>query len=151
MDTHADERILPVVRRVLQLAREFTSILDAPLEDKLGLNLKELFVLRAIQEGEMRPGRIAAQMKLPAPTVTRILDRLVSLRLVERSVDQNDLRRFRLELTPEGRQRREQSLYTIRALLGERFGHVDVELLERLNADLAELEVQLAQPPDVLL
>lgn len=48
-------------------------------------------------------GEIAGHTALPAPTATRIVDRLVSLRLAYRSADPLDRRRVLVHLAAEGR------------------------------------------------
>jgi DNA-binding MarR family transcriptional regulator len=97
----------------------------APHIGVLGLEAKELFVLAEVEEHPY-PAALAEALCMPKPTVTLYLKRLVSAGLVRREIDQNDLRRHRLELTPAGRKVSAKGL----ALLSAAF----VSRLSRLNA-----------------
>lgn len=103
-----------------------------PQVTALGLEVKELFLLAAIDELP-HPAELAEVLCMPKPTVTVYLKRLGNAEFVRREIDAGDLRRHRLTLTPSGRKVMTRGL----ALLAEAFG----ERLCRLSA--AE-QVQLA-------
>ena len=104
----------------------------APQVAELGLEMKELFVLAAIDE-HPHPAELAQELSLPKPTVTVYLKRLGIAEFVRREIDAGDLRRHRLTLTPSGRKVMTRGL----ALLAEAFA-------ERLSRLSATERVQLA-------
>jgi DNA-binding MarR family transcriptional regulator len=103
----------------------------APEVGALGLEVKELFVLGAMDEHPF-PAALAASLCIPKPTVTAYLKRLESAGFVRREIDADDLRRHRLGLTAAGRKVMTQGM----ELLAEAFGG----RLERLTgAEQSEL------------
>lgn len=67
-------------------------------------------------------GEIAGHTALPAPTATRIVDRLVSQRLAYRSADPLDRRRVLVHLGAEGRSVVESVCHRVQRLLTPRRG-----------------------------
>ena len=67
-------------------------------------------------------GEIAGHTALPAPTATRIVDRLVSLRLAYRSADPLDRRRVVVHLAAEGRKVVESVCGRVQHMLAPRRG-----------------------------
>ncbi|MFO0553685.1 MAG: MarR family transcriptional regulator [Polyangiaceae bacterium] len=104
----------------------------APALGELGVEVKELFVLAAIDE-HPHPGDLATALSMPKPSVTVYVKRLESVGLVKREIDAEDLRRYRLTLTSSGR-----SVMTRgQALLSEAFGR---RLGKLTSAEQAELK-----------
>ncbi len=68
----------------------------------LGLDIKELFVLAAIEEFP-HPAELAQSLCMPKPTITVYLKHLEQSGFVRRQIDASDLRRHRLSITPAGR------------------------------------------------
>ena len=147
--TFAPPEQLDLVRRLLRLGRAMRAALDEPMQARLGLNLKELLVLSAIAGGDDSPGRIAARQHLPAPTVTRLVARLVDLGLVERGGDPSDLRRSPLRLTDAGRDLDRLKYDEAARLLGARLAHVHPDTVQAALAALIALEAELPQPEAV--
>jgi DNA-binding MarR family transcriptional regulator len=100
----------------------------------LGLEVKELFVLAAIDE-HPHPAELAEVLCMPKPTVTVYLKRLGNADLVRREIDTGDLRRHRLTLTPAGRKVMTRGL----ALLADAFGERLYRLSTAEQAQLAAL------------
>ena len=69
----------------------------------LGLQVDEMRVLRALKtEGGLAMGGLAEELVISGPTLTKMVDRLVSNNLAYRAQDPEDRRRVRLYLTPDG-------------------------------------------------
>lgn len=102
--------------------------------DEPPLTLIEMGVLGQIERGIDLPSLVARTLRLDPARVTHIIDRMVRDSLVERSLDVQDRRRWRLALTAEGVMRlstgRDSLLATLDALLA------NLSLAER--AGLAE-------------
>lgn len=141
--TLAGSDLVLLVRVVLRLSRAFHAALDEPLESKLNLNVKELTVLAAIIDGDQYPSLIAARHQLPAPTVTRLLSRLIDLGLVRRVTEPDDLRKFRLELTEEGMRTRLQTRRDSERILQEVFGHLPADRVRRALKAVCDVEESL--------
>jgi DNA-binding MarR family transcriptional regulator len=69
-----------------------------------GLTLTQLAVLATLsRHGQMSPSDLAAHERVQPPSMTRTINGLVDLGLVERSPDPDDGRQVRVDLTHEGR------------------------------------------------
>lgn len=79
-------------------------------EHRFGLDVHELRVLRLIDD---QPGvtftTLAMQTRFERSATSRILSRLVKGKLVQRTIDDDDARHFRLHVTPAGKALREQA------------------------------------------
>jgi DNA-binding MarR family transcriptional regulator len=106
----------------------------APDIGKLGLEVKELFVLAELDE-HPHPAALAELLSMPKPTVTLYLKRLEAAGFVRREIDASDLRRHRLSLTPDGRKALTRGL----ALLSNAFGARLARLSATQQTELAHL------------
>lgn len=140
------DELYTLVRTVLRLSRRFRQTLDEPLEQALGLNTKELLVLAAVMDGFDTPGAVASRHSLPAPTVTRIVTKLVASGLVERISDPGDLRRQRLQLTEAGARTRARTRATAQDIVEAQFGHLPAPTVHAALEALAVLDAALARP-----
>jgi DNA-binding MarR family transcriptional regulator len=67
------------------------------------IGMNEVRALTRIAEGEhVTPGALAESLELTTGSVTSLIDRLESAKLVERTPHPNDRRSLQLELTPAG-------------------------------------------------
>jgi DNA-binding MarR family transcriptional regulator len=80
----------------------------APAVRELGLEMKEAFLLREL-DGHPNPADLARALITPKPTITFMVKRMEAAGYVQRDLDPGDLRRFRLTLTPSGREVMEAS------------------------------------------
>lgn len=142
------DELYALVRTVLRLSRRLRQTLDDPLERALGLNTRELLVLSAIMDGYDTPGAVAERHNLPAPTVTRVVTKLVEGGLLSRENDPSDLRRQRLVLTPQGERTRSETRRRASATVQEHFGHLDPALVQATLSHLRALEGTLPVPTE---
>jgi DNA-binding MarR family transcriptional regulator len=107
--------------------RLVTSVITSVAPDitKLGLEMKELFVLAEV-DARPHPAELAASLCMPKPSVTMYVKRLEAAGFLRREIDGADLRRHRLILTPDGRKTMARGL----ALLSKAFS----ARLARLNS-----------------
>ncbi|MFC4637348.1 MarR family winged helix-turn-helix transcriptional regulator [Deinococcus hohokamensis] len=140
------DELYTLVRTALRLSRRFRQSLDEPLEEALGLNTKELLVLSAILDGFDTPGTVAERHRLPAPTVTRIVTKLVAAGLVERRSDPGDLRRQRLHPTESGALTRARTRATAQDIVHSRFGQLPAGVVHAALEALTRLDEALDQP-----
>ncbi|MFC4453282.1 MarR family winged helix-turn-helix transcriptional regulator [Deinococcus sonorensis] len=145
-DTKPDmQQVHALVSQTLRLARRLHAALDEPLEQLLGMNTKEMMILATLMDGASSPGEIAARQHLPAPTVTRLVSRLVELGLVERITESHDLRRCRLQLTELGRSTRERNRQTVSEVLYQRFGHLPADQVEVALQAIRALDAEMGR------
>jgi DNA-binding MarR family transcriptional regulator len=97
----------------------------APEIGKLGIDSKELFLLGEV-DAHPYPAELSDALAMPRPTITLYVKRLEAGGFLRREIDQGDLRRHRLALTPSGRKAMTSGL----ALLSNAFA----ARLQRLNA-----------------
>lgn len=140
-DTEAHD-LLQLTRLILRLSRSLLGVMDGPLE-QLELSTKDLLVLNSVARGYRHPGRIAERLNMAAPSVSRSLDKLVELKLIARSLDAGDRRRFTLSLTPLGERTRETARRLIAGALAERYAHVPEDAVVRAAKALAALSEKL--------
>ncbi|MGD9531312.1 MarR family winged helix-turn-helix transcriptional regulator [Pseudonocardia sp.] len=88
-------------------------------------------------------GEIASHTALPAPTATRVVDRLVAARLAYRRHDPVDRRRVLVHLASEGRTVVERVCLRVERRVGVALGSAHPPR----RAQLAELLESLATPP----
>lgn len=83
--------------------RLLTGVLDAcqPQMRELGLDAKEFFVLAEVERSPY-PAQLATELVIPKASVTVYVRNLTSQGYLRREIDDTDLRRHRLTLTPEG-------------------------------------------------
>ena len=118
-------RVLGQVER--QLSRRIEAVLAAE-----SLTVDQWRVLDLLADTHGHPmSEIAAQIVIPGPTLTKIVDRLVDAALAYRLVDDADRRRVLVFASGEGRARH--------ADLAPRVGAVEAELLDPLQAEGPEL------------
>ena len=94
--------------------------------------------------GDSTLSEIADLMRMSAPSISQMIDRLVEIDLVSRSEDQADRRRKRIAVTPKG-QRLLERLYEARSAdylagIAPLSKGVRVDLARALAAALSELE-----------
>jgi len=106
----------------------------------LGLTMTQLRVLFLVRENEgASAGMLAESIQVTPSTLTRIMDRLVRNRLVERQVDEGDRRLVRHHLTPSAHDMVRELERTGRERLYGIFRQMSPRQLERLVAALRDL------------
>lgn len=132
-------------------AREAAMRLFRPLLAEHGLTEQQWRALRALAAAEepLEVGELADHTFLLAPSLSRILAKLESRRLIRRQLVPQDQRRSHIQLSAEGHalvQRiapQSEHLYNI---IEERFGK---QKLEALLSELHELAEMAVQPLDI--
>jgi DNA-binding MarR family transcriptional regulator len=89
----------------------------APRIRALRLEIKEFLLLSKLDENP-NPADLARALMTPKPTVTFLVKRMEALGYVRREMQRDDLRRFRLTLTPSGR----SAMESAREIFDQEFG-----------------------------
>ncbi len=110
----------------------------------LDLTVDQWLILREL---EQRNGQsqyeLAQATAKDAPTMTRIIDLLCRKGLTRREADPEDRRRFRIELTPAGRELAERTLPIIREARRKAWAGLTEEQLDGLVAVLERVQENL--------
>ncbi|MFR9804548.1 MarR family winged helix-turn-helix transcriptional regulator [Pseudonocardia sp. RS010] len=104
--------------------------------DGPGLDRWRVLDLLAAGDGHPMSG-IAAAVRVPAPTLTKIIDRLIDQGLVYRRVDETDRRRVLVLLADRGRE--------LHARLAPAVREVETALLQELGPAAADLRQHLGR------
>ncbi|HWD47771.1 MAG TPA: MarR family transcriptional regulator [Actinomycetota bacterium] len=124
-----------------QAERRVTERLSAALEAE-GLTLAQWRVLSLLSDGTGHPMSEAAEFAmLPAPSLTKVVDRMVSLNLVYRRPDLRDRRRVLIYSAARGRrlyQRLARALGPAVRVLGDMADGQDAAQLARLLLRILE-------------
>jgi len=109
-----------------------------PLLNELGLTYPQYLVLLVLWEKSgCRLGEIAEELRLATHAVSPIIDRLEESGLVRRTVDEDDARAVRVQLTKQGA-KMESDAAAVQDSVRLRTD-LDPAAVERLRADLHEL------------
>lgn len=118
------------------------------MEEALGIDLRLFILLKRIQGGCAHPGALAkGSMETPSQ-VTRQVDKLESLGLVERALDREDSRRIRLALTPRALSLLEEADEALARLLGPALGEIHAAEREAMVRGLQTLSETIQSWPN---
>lgn len=125
----------PLTRALTRAVRAVTGQVEGVLRPE-GLSLDQWLVLEALtEEHGLAMAELAARTSVTGPTLTRVVDKLVSTATVYREVDSTDRRRVRVYLSPRGRSLHKRVAPKVadmeRTLLGEADSRT-LDLLYRL-------------------
>ena len=140
-----DTRPMAAISRILRAAMFFQAAMNR-IAGRAGLTYRELLLLAALRRAApsfcLNPGQLLKECFAPSSTMTRQLDHLTSLGLVERKPDPNDRRGVLVRLTARGKRLIDSTL-TLGVLSDERelqaIYKLSPEQIETLNRTLHEL------------
>lgn len=117
MTTHPQTSVLPgtlalQTQKSMHLLRK--KAIEAPLPQ--ALTLDQWLVLDALRGSGQTMTDLAERTCITGPTLTRIIDRLVSIAAVYRELDAGDRRKVRVHLSARGRGLHEQSSTILAAI-----------------------------------
>ena len=128
----SDDKLVAAARAAAKLARQVTIPLG-----QVGLSLPQYRVLAFLDEGDAAPSDLAGRLSVSRPSITALMDGLVTRGLVERRPDPDDGRRVSHHLTEDGR----STLHSADRAVGDRLAaigtHVHAGDSTRLIASLA--------------
>jgi DNA-binding MarR family transcriptional regulator len=130
-------RMQEIAQLLSQAERHVTRELAGVLA---GSSVEQWRTLVLLADGAGHPmSEIAEFAMLPAPSLTRLIDRMVSDNLVYRKVDPSDRRRVLVHSSVRGERLRQKLSDRIDRVQEAVLGHVDDDQLEQLAAVLAKL------------
>ena len=123
----ADPQVVAAARAAAKLARQVT----IPLGE-VDLSLPQYRVLAFLDEGEAAPSDLAGRLSVSRPSITALMDGLITRGLVERRPDTDDGRRVHHHLTDTGRdtlQRADQAVGDRLVAIGTHMNAGDPDVL----------------------
>jgi len=111
----------------------------APRLRELRLEIKEFLLLSKLDE-HPNPADLARALVMPKPSVTFMVKRMEALGYLRRELQPDDLRRFRLTLTPSGRSAMESG----RQIFDQEFGRRLSRLTQAQRVELMRIFERLA-------
>lgn len=136
-----------LAHRLAVAGRLVRTLADAELAD-VGVAAPACGVLlRLAGEDGLTQGEIARRQRVEAPTMCRIVDRLVRDGLVERRPDPDDRRATRVHLTPAGRGAAADGAHVVETIEGRAFAGLDTAERAEL-ADLLGRVIESLAPGD---
>jgi DNA-binding MarR family transcriptional regulator len=106
----------------------------APRIRALRLEIKEFLLLSKLDE-HPNPADLARALIAPKPSVTFMVKRMEALGYLRRELQPNDLRRFRLTLTPSGR----TAMESAREIFDQEFGRRLSRLTQAQRVELMRI------------
>lgn len=92
------------------------------------ITTSQLIVLLAIYEkGTIKAGRLSKQMRVSAPTITGIVDRLARSNYLKRTPDDKDRRAINIQLTKKGEMEAKRFLRGVRNRWKSILSHIEPE------------------------
>jgi DNA-binding MarR family transcriptional regulator len=111
----------------------------APRLRQLRLEIKEFLLLSELDE-HPNPADLARALVTPKPSVTFMVKRMEAVGYVRRELQRDDLRRFRLTLTPSGR----SAMESAREIFDEEFGRRLSRLTQAQQLELMRIFERMA-------
>ena len=99
-----DPQVVAAARAAARLARQVTISLG-----EVDLSLPQYRVLAFLDEGEAAPSDLAGRLSVSRPSITALMDGLITRGLVDRRPDTDDGRRVHHHLTDDGRDTLQQA------------------------------------------
>lgn len=99
----ADTAGQALLSRFYRASRAVTNAFSAELGSRFDLELREFMVLSSIGHGCYYPTDIARRLHASKFAISRSVQRLTELGLIDREIDSDDSRRVRLTATPAGK------------------------------------------------
>ena len=128
--------IPPLMRRSIN--KKVLKSALAQIEDAISLPQYE--IMKTLREGGMRHiAEIGERLSIPKPQMTHLIDRLVSLEIVERQADEADRRVTNIALTQKGSRMIEEHDGLVRGIIQEKLSCLTDEELQELSVSLRKL------------
>ncbi len=122
MGKHDDmsDKVIVALRRVIRAV----DLHSRALVESHGLTGPQALILKALQNGSLSAGELAARVNLSQGTVTDILNRLEQRKLIKRIRDTKDRRRVLVQVTDDGHVLLNQSPPLLQERFAERFNNL---------------------------
>lgn len=124
------------VRRLVQVVSRLSRLLN---HCDIGISLQQYRILGIVDAGDERSSRLAANLAVTKPTITAAVDGLVAAGHLTRTVDAQDRRAVRLQLSRTGRAALRAADNALRTRLAPMFGELSdpaslARVLDELDA-----------------
>jgi len=123
-------RISPVLHRKLE--RDLSKVVLQQFGEDIALH--HLMIMKELNEsGTLYSSEIAEATSIAKPQMTRAIDKLIIMGIVEREPDTKDRRKINIKLTHEGRDTVERLENIMKGIISEKLSVLTNDELERLT------------------
>ncbi len=126
-DAELDSPELRFLTALWDTWQALTTVGEARLRTRHGLDLRSFIALSYLQSGPQQPADLARELGVPRYEISRVLAALGALEAVTRERGGTDGRGVIVRITPAGRERWAAALQTVRALTGPPLAHLKSE------------------------
>ncbi|MBV9210420.1 MAG: MarR family transcriptional regulator [Acidobacteria bacterium] len=137
--------------RVEEVLNSFAEVMSALMIDRyqkhvaeLDLTLTQAQALRILRRGAVPTGQLASTLKISAPAITQLTDRLLRKGLIERSSAKDDRRCVIVALSEHGRQLVDQFRHRRREIFSRALEHLShdeqAQIIDALGKVVSALE-----------
>jgi DNA-binding MarR family transcriptional regulator len=109
------------------------------LHDSYSIDMAEMFLLQHVLEHDVSPTELSEMLQIPTHGISRKLENLQSLGLLERTLHPQDARKRVLTLTGKGKETLEHSLAMMDTELQTMLSTLDKATLEKFIVNLEKL------------
>lgn len=141
-----EDDISRLLAGIWRLSHALKQDVNPVLEQELGVDLRQTMILRAIRQGCHYPKLLSEHLAVPPALISRQLDPLLKLGLIERQIDEQDSRRTRLTLTPRGDEAMSRMIRLFRERTRERMGGTTAAELKTAIRLLEQLQTPTKDP-----
>jgi len=139
LENNSTDDIFDILSHMPKLHRGLhKNIFKKSLADlEAGITRHHLEILRVLdEEGTLHVAEIADMLLISKSQMTRLIDEMIGLGLVERRPDITDRRKSNISLTPNGRAAVDQVMMTLKSTLAVQLASLDKEDLKSLASSL---------------
>jgi DNA-binding MarR family transcriptional regulator len=138
------DELLSTLPLIARIARKKISRLSPDFhEDVSPLHHEIMKTLE--KEGTMHISEVASRLLIPRPQMTRLIDRLVDLKLAERRIDEADRRTINVTLTDRARKMLKRMDSAVKGNVGEALSSLSDEEMQELLASVTKLREILSR------
>lgn len=135
-----EDDISRLLTGIWRLSHSLKQDVNPVLEQEFGVDLRQTMILRSIRNGCHYPKLLSEHLAVPPALISRQLDPLLKLGLIERQIDEQDSRRTRLTLTPKGDDAMNHMVRLFRERTRERLGRTTATELQTALRLLEQLQ-----------
>lgn len=138
--------------KVEKVLNSFAEVMSALMIDQyqkhiaeLDLTFPQAQVMRILRRGSLPTGRLACQLRISAPAITQLTNRLIRKGLIERTVRAEDRRCVIVALSESGRQLVDQFRKRRREIFSRALEHLSMQEQAQINDALVKVVAALEE------
>lgn len=115
------------------------------LEREHNMDFGDFMVLSAIDRGANYPTELCSLISIPASGISRMLENLTKLEIVKRTLDTEDSRRVRIEITPKGYEALKAARETMLGMIEQGLATLPIDQVDSFIDTMMHLSATIAK------